>query len=195
MWIDGSTSDGGTSDRSTDDRADNGSSISDAPSTCSTSKKNAPVVSRPLIVSWNRRGRPSSSMPSDSPSSTIDAAGSAATAATTLGNAAVTSFNPRENRRTRSPALCACTRIPSSFHSTLAGPVATSASLALADVAASIGWTATSGVRPTSRSSPASARAAAAPRSPRSIAARRSAVAGTPAAFATASATTPSFAP
>ena len=36
---------------------------------------------------------------------------------------AVMSLSPRLNSRTSSPRLCACTRMPSSFHSTLARPI------------------------------------------------------------------------
>ena len=77
----------------------------------------------------------------------------------------------------RSPSRCTWMRAPSSFHSTAAGPVFSSAAATSGAVEASIGAIG----RPTSsrncpRSPPASATSATAPRSPRSISARRTAV-------------------
>ena len=89
--------------------------------------------------------------------------------------------------------------MPSSFHSTAAGPpILARASSMLVALEASIGRTG----RPTSRPNAASAslpptRAAAAtvPSEPRSITARRTSATGTEAAGATASVMTPSSAP
>ena len=89
-------------------------------------------------------------------------------------------------------------RAPSSFHSTDAGPVASSAAATSSAVDASIGWTGRSSSSRTaaSASTPSvSARRAVTRRSPLSIAARRTTSSGTSAARAIASVITPSSAP
>jgi hypothetical protein len=102
------------------------------------------------------------------------------------------------NTATLSPARCTWMRAPSSFHSTAAGLIRSKASWMVGAVWASIGWSG----RPTSRRNrrrPAlpsvSAASATAPSEPRSISARRTSLAGTPAARAVASTITPSSAP
>jgi hypothetical protein len=71
-------------------------------------------------VSWKGYGRPSGRSAISSPSNTAFRAGSAASAATTSGSLAVMSSSVRVNSRTRPAEICACTRMPSSFHSTAA---------------------------------------------------------------------------
>ena len=108
------------------------------------------------------------------------------------------SSSERLKTATSLPSRWTWTRIPSSFHSTAAGLSFSIASVMSAAGEASIGRTGRptwSRNAPSASAPPASAAWATAPRSPRSISARRSAVAGTPAAFAAASAITPSSAP
>ena len=150
VTIDGSRAASGTTAASTSRRTDSGSSSSDAPSACITSKKNARMpLPRPTIasapkspiVSWKRRGEPSSRTPSASPSSTRSPPGRAATVSTMPGSRSVTSLRLRVNRRTRPPDRWACTRAPSSFHSTDAAPVVARAAATSADGLANIGST------------------------------------------------------
>jgi hypothetical protein len=210
-------------------------------------------------VSWKGYGRPSGRSAISSPSNTAFRAGSAASAATTSGSLAVMSSSVRVNSRTRPAEICACTRMPSSFHSTAADATRSPGS-----AAARSSWPAPPSVCPTSTASaspaspaspppaaappaaalravalpgpalaasaailpsaastegaldasiglsgcptsspnfesasapPSSAASATAGSDPRSITARRTSVAGTPAARATASVITPSSAP
>ena len=102
------------------------------------------------------------------------------------------------NSRTSPPARWACTRAPSSFHSTEARPTSAIASATSAAGDANIGWTAVAGLRPTASSagSPPTAAIRAAPgKDPVSIAARRTAATVTPVAAATDDVTTPASAP
>src|SRR3954468_101752 len=99
---------------------------------------------------------------------------------------------------TRSFWRCTWTRAQSSFHSRIALPNDTSASAILGAESASIGCTGRKSWREyrASAGSPSvSTASATAPRSPASITARRTFAAGSPAAFATASVSTPSRAP
>ena len=166
VTIDGSRAASGTTAASTSRRTDSGSSSSDAPSACITSKKNARMpLPRPTIasapkspiVSWKRWGEPSSRTPSASPSSTRSPPGRAATVSTMPGSRSVTSLRLRVNRRTRPSDRWACTRAPSSFHSTDAAPVVARAAATSADGLANIGSTGRLGckVRASSASRPA----------------------------------------
>ena len=155
-------------------------------------------VPKRLIVTWNGSGRPSSRSAIASPSSTSADTSSPCTTSTISEARSVMSARLRVKIRTSSPARCTWIRAPSSFHSTLARPNRSSAADTSSAVWASIGVIGCSGVsrKPPSPSTPSRIAAAATlGRSPASIAARRTAAAGTPAAFATASAITPSSAP
>ena len=219
--IDGNRADAGTNSCSRLRRTCRDSSCTDAPSMYIASKKNArrppprpaePSAPKSPIVSWNRRGdadarsptaaagAPASSpmSPSTSPSSTRSAPGNDRTSSTTPGRRSVMSFRLRVNSDTTPPLRCACTRAPSSFHSTEANPISSTASPALAAGLANIGCTGRPGWSRTAASAgppPVSAACAAAPRSPAIIAARRTDATGTSAALATAVSTTPSSAP
>ena len=127
-----------------------------------------------------------------SPSRISSRAGSARTASTISGTAAVTSLSRRENTRTSSPALWTWTRAPSSLYSSAASPSSASASAASSALPASIGSTGRKSCT-AKRASPAAPSASAARatcgRSPASITRPAHAVAGKPAARATASIT------
>ena len=124
--------------------------------------------------------------------------GRARTTSTTSPRRPVTSLRLRVQIRTSSPRRWAWMRTPSSFHSTEQRPMSATAEAASSAVEASMGLigrrvrkpTASSPGRPRER-----ATAAVSPRSPTSIRARRTEAAGTRAARATASTTTPSLAP
>ena len=73
-------------------------------------------------VCWNGSGRRSGPSEMASPSSTTEATGSDWAASTSSGTRSVTSSSVRVNTATRSPSRWICTRMPSSFHSTAAGP-------------------------------------------------------------------------
>ena len=155
-------------------------------------------VPKRLIVTWNGSGRPSSRSAIASPSSTSADTSSPCTTSTISDARSVMSARLRVKIRTSSPARCTWIRAPSSFHSTLARPNRSSAADTSSAVWASIGVIGCSGVsrkRPSPSTPSRIAAAATLGRSPASIAARRTAAAGTPAAFATASAITPSSAP
>ena len=95
--------------------------------------------------------------------------------------------------------MCACIRIPSSFHSTAAAPpILASAASIVGSLDASIGLSAWPTRSPNSASAsgpPRSAASATADSDPRSITARRTSPTGTSEARATASVITPSSAP
>ena len=102
------------------------------------------------------------------------------------------------NRCTSPPLRWACTRAPSSFHSTDASPVSARASPTPSAGEASIGPTARPGTRVIDRSAstpPVNAWRAVSPRSPENMWARRTSAAGTSAPRAMASTITPSSAP
>ena len=190
-------------------RCSSGRSIRSAPSRCSTSNRNtdsgtgfsgAASLAARAEVSWNGYGLPSGRSAISSPSNTAPRTGSAASAATTSGSRAVMSSSVLVNSRMLpSPAMCAWTRMPSSFHSTAAGPpILASASSMDGSLAASIGFSGcpTSSPNPASAGlPPLSAAPATAGSDPRSITARRTCATGTSAARATASVITPSSAP
>jgi len=116
--------------------------------------------------------------------------GNARTAWTTSGTRSVMSARFRVNARTSPSSRCTWMRAPSSFHSTVAGWIRSSASVRSVAVCASIGWVGRSTVsrnRASPSPPPDMASAATSPRSPPTIRARRTSDAGTPAALATAS--------
>ncbi len=120
------------------------------------------------------------------------------TSAATAPRRPVISLRLRVKMRTCPSRRWAWIRAPSSFHSTDAGPVASSAAATSAAGDASIGCTARPGTIPTAPSAstpPVSAAVAVTPRSPANMWARRTAAIGTSAALATASTITPSSAP
>ncbi len=148
------------------------------------------------MASWNSSGDSSSAQPTASPSSTSVVAGNDRTRATILGSRSVTSLRLRVKSRTSSSRRWAWMRAPSSFHSTDASPVSSSASATVGADAASIGCTGRPTVRPKPpRSMPPRAARATTGSDPASIAARRTSAAGRPAAAATASPTSDSSAP
>ena len=180
------------------------------PSRCRRSKKNGesstaalssedPSLPKRLIVSWNARGRPSSSSARVSPSSTKARPGSARTCATSSGTPAVISRSVRVQTRTSSPSRCTWMRAPSSLYSTVtSGPRPASAASSESPGEASIGRTGLPTCRVTAASAgspPSRARRAVSGRRPDSMKARRTTAAGTSAAAATASSITPSSAP
>ena len=101
--------------------------------------------------------------------------------------------------RTSSPSRCTCTRAPSSFHSTDAGPVCPSASVTSAALAASIGWIGCSTASRTASSASCPSvereRGGAAQVAREHRGAPDDARSGCPAAVATASVITPASAP
>ena len=176
------------------------------PSRCRRSKKNGessvcsfPSLPKRLIVSWNARGRPSSSRARVSPSSTNARPGSARACATSSGTLPVISRRVRVQTRTSSPSRWTWMRAPSSLYSTVtSGPRPANAVSSESPGEASIGRTGRPTRRLTAASAgapPSSARRAVSGRLPESMNARRTTAAGTSAAAAIASSITPSSAP
>ncbi len=121
--------------------------------------------------------------------------GTAASAAATSGNWAVTSSSVREKRATRSPALCACARMPSNLSSTAksGSSASTSSAVSMGDASMKpIGWKRRNRI---SWRRPAFAATAVSPMSPESRRARATASRSAPKAAATASSTVVTSAP